>query len=385
MSYGLLNDPNDPRFATRGPKPLVVPTQAIAQRKPTIWDRIRGGAERLMGIPDNAQGLLSQEDRTYARRQGLLTAGAGIAGADPSRGILSAVSQGISEGRGGAMSGLEQRDALSQRRAGMERSSRLADIQAQYAGKDPAAYARALALGGFMDEAKKVAETVKALAPDEGQRLVQTDLGDRIQFSHPVTGEVLKVIPKGNDPTNDKTAQHQTELYGRFLQQTQTHLQVAEAWRRLHAAGDDATPAGDVGLLTAYMKIIDPTSSVKQGEFAEASQTGSVPQVVVGLYNRVITGQRLTPEQRKDFLRQADNLARTTRDSLKEITKEYGRRATELKVNPQSVSYDYFSGLTIPDAAKAAPTVRRVPQRPAGKQGALGKRGDVLDPHLGGS
>lgn len=172
MPYGLLTP--DPRlWATRAPAPLVVPHTPPVAPRPTIWDRLRVGGERLFGIPQDA-GLLAPEDRSLALRQGLLSAGAAVANSDPSQGILHGLVQGVAAGRGGAMSGIEQQDAFRARRAGLDRRGQLAAIQAQYMGKDPAAYARALALGGFFEEAKTVAESLKALQPEKANTFETT-------------------------------------------------------------------------------------------------------------------------------------------------------------------------------------------------------------------
>ena len=66
--------------------------------------------------------------------------------------------------------------------------------------------------------------------------------------------------------------------------------------------------AGDLQGIFAFMKMVDPDSTVREGEFATASNAGGVEDKIVNLYNKVRKGTRLSTRQRKDFLAQADGL-----------------------------------------------------------------------------
>lgn len=65
--------------------------------------------------------------------------------------------------------------------------------------------------------------------------------------------------------------------------------------------------AADIALVFAFMKTIDPGSTVREGEFATASNAGTVVDSVRNMYNSLLkTGGRLTDEQRQSFLIQAN-------------------------------------------------------------------------------
>ena len=57
---------------------------------------------------------------------------------------------------------------------------------------------------------------------------------------------------------------------------------MREAYGRIHAA-KDAPPSGasDIALLYGYMKVLDPGSTVREGEFATASNAGGIPDKIV--------------------------------------------------------------------------------------------------------
>lgn len=73
-------------------------------------------------------------------------------------------------------------------------------------------------------------------------------------------------------------------------------------------ASNDGTPAGDLALIFNYMKLLDPGSVVREGEFATAQNATGVPQRVVNAYNQLLSGERLNPAQRKNFTDQAEKI-----------------------------------------------------------------------------
>ena len=106
---------------------------------------------------------------------------------------------------------------------------------------------------------------------------------------------------------------------------------VDDAWSRVKVSADNPSPAGDLALIFNYMKMLDPGSTVREGEFATAQQAGGVDDVTLSLYNRIIDGTRLTETQRKDFTDRAKSLfgeARKKQDRLenkyKSLSKRYG-------------------------------------------------------------
>lgn len=89
------------------------------------------------------------------------------------------------------------------------------------------------------------------------------------------------------------------------LRNSRTFLEEAAAFDRVQAASGSPSPAGDLSLVFSFMKLLDPGSTVREGEFSTAQNSASVPERVRGLYNRLVRGERLTEEQRRDFLSQA--------------------------------------------------------------------------------
>lgn len=91
-----------------------------------------------------------------------------------------------------------------------------------------------------------------------------------------------------------------------FTKLSQPYLEARTGFEKVQTAADTNSAAGDVALIFGFMKTIDPGSTVREGEFATAEEAGGVPDRIVTLYNRLVTGERLSPEQRADFAEQAE-------------------------------------------------------------------------------
>ncbi len=77
---------------------------------------------------------------------------------------------------------------------------------------------------------------------------------------------------------------------------------VDAAFSRITASADKPSAAGDLSLIFNYMKMLDPGSTVREGEFATAQNAAGVDGRVRARLNGLLSGERLTPEQRADFL-----------------------------------------------------------------------------------
>lgn len=68
------------------------------------------------------------------------------------------------------------------------------------------------------------------------------------------------------------------------------------------------TPAGQMSLIFAYMKMLDPGSTVREGEYANAENTRGVPEAVRNQYNKIVRGGRLSQKQVDEFQNEAGTI-----------------------------------------------------------------------------
>lgn len=80
---------------------------------------------------------------------------------------------------------------------------------------------------------------------------------------------------------------------------------VKPMYDTIKSTANQKTAAGDLSLIFAYMKILDPNSTVREGEFANAQNAGGVDDKIRNIYNKTMKGTRLSDRQRKDFVKNA--------------------------------------------------------------------------------
>lgn len=124
---------------------------------------------------------------------------------------------------------------------------------------------------------------------------------------------------------------------------------VRDNYKRVRSSATMDTGAGDVSLIFAYMKMLDPGSVVREGEFATAQNTGGIDDTIRNLYNGVVNGQRLTPEQRAKFVSAADQLYQGAVGTLTDTNKRFGDIAGGWQLDPGRIIQqpDKFEPLTL--------------------------------------
>jgi hypothetical protein len=87
------------------------------------------------------------------------------------------------------------------------------------------------------------------------------------------------------------------------------------------------SPAGDLAAATKFMKLLDPGSVVRESELYMAMQASGALDRMVNYANLRLSGQKLTPDQRKDFQSLADKLYSTATNTYNQKRGEYANLA----------------------------------------------------------
>jgi hypothetical protein len=119
-----------------------------------------------------------------------------------------------------------------------------------------------------------------------------------------------------------------------------THATTADAYRKMEKALGAESAAGDVSGIYAFMKMLDPNSVVRETEFATAQNAAGVPDQIRNLYNRVMSGERLNPEQRADFINQGRSVYQNSERFFKKHQDNYRGISERLFIDPRGVVYD---------------------------------------------
>lgn len=137
------------------------------------------------------------------------------------------------------------------------------------------------------------------------------------------------------------TFKQATELRKEFINASKDYALQNDAIGRISASAKDPSAAGDLSLIFSYMKMLDPGSTVREGEFATAQNAGSVPDRATAAYNKVLSGERLAPAQRADFVQQANKIYKQSKTQHAKRENEYSRLAKQNDIDPANVVVDF--------------------------------------------
>ena len=97
---------------------------------------------------------------------------------------------------------------------------------------------------------------------------------------------------------------------------------------------------GDVALITSFMKMLDPGSTVRESEFAVARDTGGLLTSLENLLTKAQGGQFLKPSQRDTFVNLAKQYLAAAETDGKKTRKSMEGIVDRLGLNPADVFTD---------------------------------------------
>lgn len=173
-----------------------------------------------------------------------------------------------------------------------------------------------------------------------------------------LTGKLPDGSSSGYDP--GKAFDYEKDLYSQYRtgEPVKTYSDVRNSYERVRTSAAADTPQGDLGLVYGFMKMLDPTSVVREGEFATAEQTAGLPQTVVNIYNKLLSGERLGVDQRQQFAKMAGDLYKETASNLGAYNDQFTPRLQQWRVDPARV---LLAPETYADPAATTPAAPSVP------------------------
>lgn len=128
--------------------------------------------------------------------------------------------------------------------------------------------------------------------------------------------------------------------------------QEVKEWKTIQSAytkikAVQPTAAGDMALVFNFMKMLDPGSTVREGEFANAQNAAGVPERIKAKWNNMINGELLEENQRADFLQQTENILEEQRTNLfQPVVNEFIKDANLLGL-PKEIADEIIGGQNI--------------------------------------
>ena len=259
-------------------------------------------------IQGNEQAALAQQQALQSQSNIQNTAGNLVR-------LNTAIAQGADENQLAAL--LQQNIARAQAQGGNGADSQEALQVLQTGGLE--------ALRNLAGQTTAVFEQQGILTPPE---LETVDTAEGIGFFNPVTGRIT--VAEGAPITTAQWKAQKDDEFRRIADETKAiddkntqsdklrgevnklakELQFVDTFTAFNriAASNDGTPAGDLALIFNYMKMLDPGSTVREGEFATAQNAEGVSGRIINVYNNLLSGERLNEGQRENFTGQASKI-----------------------------------------------------------------------------
>lgn len=165
-------------------------------------------------------------------------------------------------------------------------------------------------LGAFGAAQRQGADKSEDLLADAGKS----------RLSAALTG--LKLAADKSGKANDIAEGLRKELMGN--QVTKDMLLLATARQKMEKAYSSPGAASDLSLVYGLMRMMDPGSTVREGEFATAENASGVPSKILNIYNRVMKGERLHDTVRADFMNQANTLYSGQLERYEPLASQFG-------------------------------------------------------------
>jgi hypothetical protein len=190
-------------------------------------------------------------------------------------------------------------------------------------------------------------------------------------------GKPINEMPEAERPETAQQRFTQSKtLRGEFTDISKTFRDVRDSFARIQESAESPSAAGDLALIFNYMKMLDPGSTVREGEFANAQNSGGVPDVIRAHYNKLMSGERLSEPMRSDFLGRAEMLYNRQTEQYDQNVTEYTRLADQLGIDPREVIVDFR-------LAQKKNKSMKTPPKLGGKKAASAMSNDELLKALG--
>lgn len=192
----------------------------------------------------------------------------------------------------------------------------------------------------------------------------------------------------GSGGMSNTTFDNVSGLRKEYISATKDFGTVTDAYGRIKATSAAATPAGDLSMIFAYMKMLDPNSVVRESEFALAQNAKPLIDRMGVSWDAVKSaweGTKLQPQVRADFLKQSAALYGQQLQQKNQIDTQYTDLAKSFGFDPKFV---VTGRAGMADAAGPPPPPPLVPQQvqrptitgPNGQKMQLNAAGTAWEP-----
>lgn len=184
--------------------------------------------------------------------------------------------------------------------------------------------------GMTLDELRNVATT--ALNRAKQEKLDMLEVEARLKTMQSAGAAVAEQEGKLRAELRSRP---EVKTYSEIRPGFQKIQQIADIDRATDGKG--VTAADDMSMIFSYMKMLDPGSTVREGEYATAENTRGWPEKVRAMYNKAWYGTKLDSTQRQNFAAASERAFKPHKEDYDRVTEYYRRLSKGYGVDPGKV------------------------------------------------
>jgi hypothetical protein len=159
-------------------------------------------------------------------------------------------------------------------------------------------------------------------------------------------GKAPKVSVDLKDPT--AVAMAGLKLQGDIRQDLKGPKDTATAYQTMYNAATNPTQKGDTTMLYTFFKVLDPQSTVREGEIEMIKQSRSIPEKFKGMAIKLASGETLLESERADLLNQAYQYVANQQRGVTETIDMYKGYAKSFGLDPNKAVPNPFADIKKP-------------------------------------
>ena len=133
----------------------------------------------------------------------------------------------------------------------------------------------------------------------------------------------------------EKRPEYELKLRNQYLKETEDFQGMSTAFDKVLSA--NPTPEGDIALIFNYMKMLDPGSVVREGEFDTAQKTAGITDRVWNAFIKVKTGKRLSDDQVKNLKDQAKSTFESGKAKEDRVRSRIKKQGNKYKLDVENI------------------------------------------------
>ena len=156
-------------------------------------------------------------------------------------------------------------------------------------------------------------------------------------------GELPKGTPPVDAPAPEKpmTKYQKIKLEGElrddYRKDSTNFVEISRQAKIIESSLNDDSAAGTLASATAFMKMLDPGSVVRESELAMAMKTNGALDRMGNYINVIQSGQVLTKQQKGDFAKLIKAYSNASNEAQRNLNKKYSQISTEYDLDPKRV------------------------------------------------